>query len=76
MTYRRVESEGGLDFLVHDDVNLDAAFGGSLEHSIETILLVTRRWSTKVKLRAQPPVEDIYALLRPCQASISITALR
>lgn len=75
-TYRRIKSEGGLDFFVHNDVDLDSSLGGSLKHNIETILLVSRWRSTKVKLRAQPPVEDIYALLRPCQTSVSGDALK
>jgi hypothetical protein len=76
MTYRRVKSESGLDLFVHYDVNLDSALGGSLKHDIETILLVTRWWTPKVELRTQPPVENIDALLRPCQASVSGNTLK
>lgn len=64
-TYRRIKSEGGLDFLVYNDVHLDSTLGSRLKHGIKTILLVARRRPAKVQLRAQPPIENVDALLGP-----------
>lgn len=63
IAYRRIKSEGSLDFLVHNNIDLDSTFGGGLKHSIEAILLVARRGPTKIQLRAQPPIENIDTLL-------------
>lgn len=63
IAYRRIKSEGSLNFFVHNNIDLDSTFGGGLKHSIKAVLLVARRGPTKIQLRAQPPIEDIYALL-------------
>lgn len=71
IAYRRIKSEGSLNLLVHNNIDLDSTFGGSLKHSIKAILLVTRRGPTKIQLRTQPPIEDIYTLLGACEEILS-----
>lgn len=65
-TYPRVEGEGGLNFLVNDDVNLDTTLGGSLEHVVKAVFLILGRRTTEVQLRAQPPVQNKDALTSLC----------
>ena len=55
-----------LDLLVDDDANFDAPFGGSLEHLIKTVLLITSRRSAQIELRTQPPIENVDTLLGLC----------
>jgi hypothetical protein len=62
----KLTCQGLFDLLVHNDVDLDATFGGSFEHVIESILLISRGRPTEVELRSEPPVEDVDALPRFC----------
>lgn len=43
--YGRIQGQGGLNFLIDNDMDLDAALGCSLEHVVDTVLLILRRRS-------------------------------
>lgn len=58
-----VTSEGGLDFLVDHDVDLDAGLGLALQNLVQAELLVVMRRSTKEQLGREPPVGNVDALL-------------
>jgi hypothetical protein len=40
------------DLLVDNDVDVDTTFGGSSEHIVKTVFLITSRWATQVELGA------------------------
>lgn len=65
-----------LDLLEYDNPDLHASFGGSLEHIVQTVLVVLRWRSAKVQLGGQPPIENVNALLGLCDGVLQLAHLR
>lgn len=55
--------QGGSDLLVHNDPHVDATIRGIEEHLVEAVPLIEGGRATQVELRAQPPVQNVDALL-------------
>lgn len=54
------------NFFVDDDINLNPPISRSPEHVVQPVLLIARRGSSEIELRAQPPIENINALSGLC----------
>ena len=49
---RRLTCQSLSNLLVDDDMHLDTPIGRSSQHVVQSVLLIARRGSSKVKLRA------------------------
>ena len=59
----RVAGKRGRNFLIDNDVDLDAAFGSALQDFVETPFLVEVWRASQEKLGADPPVGQVDRLL-------------
>lgn len=63
---RELTGQGLGDLLVDDDIHVHTALSGGTKHVVKTVLLIASRRPTQIKLRAQPPVENVDAVPRLC----------
>ena len=59
----RVTGKSRRNFLVDNDVDLDASLGGTLDDFVETPFLIEVGGTSQEKLRADPPVGEIDGFL-------------